>query len=128
MEDDFIYCNNWRPELFNPNKKITGYKYVDEIVKIISRMKQYRPYTLQELPPMDINCWINFYHFEKIAQHINLEKCGFKYISLVNYPLPSTRLQHYYYHKYGISEPQTNKWDKSINPARYYYKGKIRGK
>ena len=34
MEEDFMYCQKWRPEKFNINDKIIGYCYYDGLPKI----------------------------------------------------------------------------------------------
>lgn len=71
MQDAFLYCNDWRPELLNNEKDIKGYKYVEKsttIPKDISSGNYTR--TVKEMPSIKIVQWVTHYNYTLILKRL----------------------------------------------------------
>lgn len=76
MEEDFIHCNKWRPEKFNKNKKIEGYKVTIYIMKTdiivnnaVTERSQLTP-VVKDLPRMSSAAWASSRGYTKILPRL----------------------------------------------------------
>lgn len=81
MEDDFLYCNKWRPELLDMNKKITGYEQISQPIFYTKSTKSIfgnfypSPEPVKEIGIKDtyIRDWILIYNHYQIFRRLYSE-------------------------------------------------------
>ena len=90
MEDDFIYCNDWRPRLFDQDKRITGYKVITQLYRNTELNLAIQDFNIKrlkglpqdmgaenvsrlpalDLPPIKSTDWATKYKYHKIITRI----------------------------------------------------------